>query len=185
MYGILGENESDVATLTVLVRRLAKDDSLPITGRGYEGASEMLRNGARQVGLFQSLYDCKRFIVCHDADGPDPAPKRLLVQQRIVKPSAVADACCIVIPVQELEAWILADIECAVRVFSSWRPSPIRNPESIASPKEFLVRFSRDSKRRPRYNHVVHNEKMAMHLDLEKLERKCPAFSVLAKFVRG
>ncbi len=173
------------ATLKVLVRRLVKNASLPINGRGYEGANEMLRNGAKQLDLFKTLYACERFIVCHDADGLDPAPKRLLVQERIVMPSKVADACCIVVPVQELEAWILADIECAVKVFPSWRPSPIQNPERIDSPEEYLKRLSRDNKKRPRYDHVIHNEKMAKHLDLDKVQKKCPAFLVLVSFVRG
>ena len=185
MYGILGEDDSDVATLKVLVRRLAKDESLRIKGKGYSGAGELLRKGAKQLNLLKVLHSCKRFIVCHDADGPDPEPKHALVNERIVKCSEVSDACCILIPVQELEAWILADIESAVNVFPSWRPAAIQNPEKIASPKEHLEKLSRDDKQRPRYSHAVHNEKMARHLDLEKVRRKCPAFSVLVEFVCG
>ena len=183
MYGILGEDDSDVATLRTLVRRLAQDESLPIRGKGYGGSGEMLRKGSKQLDLFKRLYSCERFIVCHDADGPDPEPKRTLITERIVKPSGITDACCILVPVQELEAWILADIECAVNLFSSWRPAPIQNPEKIVSPKEYLEKLSRDSKQRPRYSHAVHNEKMAKHLDLDKVRRKCPAFSELAQFV--
>jgi hypothetical protein len=168
-----------------LVRRLAQDDSLPIKGKGYGGAGEMLRKGAKQLDLFKALYSCERFIVCHDADGLDPKPKRTLVQEKIVKPSGVADACCILVPVQELEAWMLADIECAVNIFPSWRPEPIPNPEKIASPKEHLEKLSRDSKKRPRYSHAVHNEKMAKHRDLDKVRNKCPAFFELVKFVCG
>ena len=185
MYGILGEDDSDVATLKVLVRRLAKDESLRIKGKGYGGAGELLRKGVKQLNLFKTLHSCERFIVCHDADGPDPEPKRALVNERIVKCSEVGDACCILIPVQELEAWILADIESAVNIFPSWRPAAIQNPENIVSPKEHLEKLSRDSKQRPRYSHAVHYEKMARHLDLEKVRHKCPAFSVLVGFVCG
>ena len=184
MYGILGEDNSDVAMLKVLVRRLANDKSLPVKGKGYGGAGEMLRKGAKQLDLFKALYSCERFIVCHDADGPDPGPKKILVDERIVKPSGVANACCILVPVQELEAWILADIECAINIFTSWQPAPIQNPEKIVSPKEYLEKLSRDSKQRPRYSHAVHNEKMAKHLDLDKVQNKCPAFSELVEFVR-
>jgi hypothetical protein len=183
VYGILGEDNSDVATLKVLVRRLAQDKSLSIRGKGYDGAGDLIRKGAEQLGLFR-LLGCKRFIVFHDADGPNPEPKRKLVDEQVVQPSGVGDACCIVVPVQELEAWMLANIECAVKVFSSWRPGPISNPESIPSPKEHLERLSRDSRQRPRYDHAVHNEVMARHLDLDKVERKCREFSVLARFIR-
>ena len=103
MYGILGEDQSDVETLKVLVRRLAGDPSLRIKGKGYGGAAEMLRKGARQLRLFRDLQ-CTRFIVCHDADGPDPSSRQELVRQKVVKPSGISDECCIVVPVQELEA---------------------------------------------------------------------------------
>ena len=134
MYGILGENESDVGTLKVLVRRLARDESLPVKVKGFGGAGEMLRKGAKYLRLFNSLHRCVRFIVCHDADGLDPNPKARLVTERIVKPSGVGEGCCVVVPVQELEAWILADIECATNIFSSWKPLAIGNPERIANP---------------------------------------------------
>jgi len=182
VYGILGEHDSDVATLKVLVRRLAHNESLRIKGIGCGGGGEMLRKGAQHLRVLQD-WKCMRFIVCHDADGPYPNPKRELVTREVVKPSGIDQACCVVIPVQELEAWILADIECATKIFTSWKPSPIQNPERIARPKEHLERLSRDSKQRPRYSHATHNERMAKYLDLEKVRQKCPAFEVLVAFV--
>ena len=182
MYGILGEDSSDVATLKVLVRRLAGDESLTIKVQGYSGCAQMLRKGARQLRLFQNL-GCTRFIICHDADGPDPKPNRERVRNRIISPSGISNNYCIVVPVQELEAWILADIECATNIFSSWKPNAIQNPESISSPKEHLEKLSRTSRQRPIYRHAVHNEQMAKHLDLQKISRKCPEFRELEKFV--
>ncbi len=142
----------------------------------------MLRKGASQLRLFQNL-GCTRFIVCHDADGPDPIPNRERVKNRIINPSGIRRDYCIVIPVQELEAWILADIECATNIFSSWMPAAIRNPEAISRPKEYLEKLSRTCRQRPRYIHAVHNEQMAKHLDLKKVSRKCPAFRDLEEFV--
>jgi len=182
VYGILGEDSSDVATLKVFIRRLAGNESLLIKMKGYSGSGEMLHKGARQLRDFQNR-GCTRFIVCHDADGPDPNPKRELVRDHIIKPSGIRKDYCIVVPVQELEAWILADIECATAIFPSWRPSAINNPEQVASPKEHLEKLSRSSNQKPRYSHAVHNEKMARHLDLDKVSQKCPAFRELATFV--
>jgi hypothetical protein len=182
VYGILGEDDSDVQTLKVLVKRLAGNESLRVKTKGYGGCGEMLRKGARQLQLFRSL-NMTRFIVCYDADGPDPEPKRQLVVRKIAEPSGLESGWCVVVPVQELEAWILADIECAVNIFPSWRPSPIDNPEAIPEPKEFVEKLSRDSRKRPRYSHAIHNEKMALHLDLKKVAAKCPAFKVLRDFV--
>jgi hypothetical protein len=184
LYGILGDDESDVETLKVLVRRLARNEALPVKTKGYGGCAKMLHKGAKQLALFKSL-ECTRFIVCYDADGPDPKPKHDLVRARIVAPSGIDKGVCIVIPVQEIEAWLLADIECATKIFTSWKPTPITNPEQIPSPKEYLEKLSRDSRQRPRYSHAAHNEKMAKYIDLRKVSNKCSAFRVLAEFVTG
>jgi hypothetical protein len=183
VYGILGEDESDAQTLKVLVTRLAGGQRLTVRPKGYGGGGKLLRDGARDLKAFRML-GLTRFIVCHDADGPNPQPTRDLVMQRIVRPSGLTEDCCIVIPVQELEAWILADIGCASKIFPSWRPSPIENPETIAKPKEYLEKLSRDGKHRPRYRHATHNEKMAAHLDLNTVAKKCPAFTTLVAFVK-
>jgi hypothetical protein len=184
VYGILAEGKSDAGTLKVLVRKLAGDDRLPVRTKGYGGSGELLNKGAKDLGTFKTL-GVTRFIVCQDADGPDPAPKRNLVTQRIVGLSGLGEECCIVIPVQELEAWILADIECASKIITSWHPEPIESPESIVNPKERLENLSRDSKRKQRYFHRTDNERIAAHLDLKKVAKKCPAFQVLVAFVKN
>jgi len=178
----LGEHSSDVNTLKVLVRRLIRNETLPIKIKGYSGCAQMLRKGAEQLKAFLNL-GCTRFIVCHDADGSDPEPNRERVRNRIISPSGIRSDYCIVVPVQELEAWILADIECATNIFSSWTPAVIHNPEAIPSPKEYLEKLSRTSRHRPRYIHAVHNEKIAEHLNLKRISQKCPAFRELEKFV--
>jgi len=184
VYAILGEDITDANTLKVLVRRLAHNDSLRVTPKGFGGCSKMLRKGAMELRNLHRLKHT-RFIICHDADGPDPGPKREIVRDQIVEPSGVTEPCCIVIPVQALEAWILADIECATRLFRSWVPKPIDNPEQIAKPDEHLERLSKGSNGRPRYSHATHNEQMAKYLDIEAVKRKCPSFRILADFVTG
>ncbi len=184
MYGILGESQSDVNTLRVFVRRIADNDLLSIKAKGYEGCAEMLRKGARQLDLFADL-GCSRFIVCYDSDGADPATRRKKVEDEIVKKSSSAHPCCVVVPVQELEAWLLADIECATNIFSSWKPAPILNPEAIPSPKEHLEKLSRANNRRPRYAHSTHNERMAKYIDLQKVHQACPSIRPLFQFVLG
>jgi hypothetical protein len=182
MYGILAEDDSDTQVLKILVRRLAGNPSLHVKTKSFGGCGRLLRKGAKQLRLFGDL-NLRRFIVCHDADGLDPSENRDLVMREIVRPSGMTSQCCIVVPVQELEAWILADIECACKVFGSWRPKAIANPESISNPKEYIERLSRGDNRRPLYSHATHNEKMAAHLDLEKVKTKCRSFVALDAFV--
>ena len=182
MYGIIGEDASDVNVLKVLVRRLRQDAGVPIKVKGYAGCGEMLRKGVAQLCAFADL-GCTRFIICHDADGPDPAERFHRVNQELVRPAGIAGRCCVVIPVQELEAWILADIQAVTNVFASWHPESVANPESIQSPKEHLERLSRALNLRPRYSHATHNERVAKYLDLAMVKRKCPSFRPLQEFV--
>jgi Domain of unknown function (DUF4276) len=160
VYGMIGEDDSDVETLKVIVRRLANNSNLPIMAKGYSGCAEMLRKGARQL---QACCDsgCTKLIVCYDSDGCPVAERVSAVHEHIVKPFGGSKPYVVVVPVQELESWILADIKAVTRVFPSWRPREVVSPELIRSPKEHLEKLSRDAKKRPRYSHATHNRVVA------------------------
>ena len=188
MYGVLGEDKSDVATLKVLIRRLAHDKPVLIKTKGYSGCGEMLKEGGKQLKLFAKL-GCNRLIICYDSDNEEPENRYQEVVKRIIKKSGLTglktEIICILIPVQELEAWILADIEAVTHIFKNWPPKPISNPESIENPKEYLEKLSRDAKNRPRYNHATHNEKIAQYIDLNKIIKKCSSFNPLVELVES
>ena len=161
MYGIIGEGQSDVAMLQVLIRRLAKDDSLNIRPRHFGGCGKLLKEGRAQLVAFQNT-GCKQFVVCHDADGVSPEHIRQKILNQIVRPAGLTQKTCILVPVQAIEAWILADIRAVTKVLSSWRPKPLtHDPESISDPKAQLYGLSYNNKRRPVYVHNVHNHKIA------------------------
>lgn len=185
MYGILGEDDSDTDTLKVLIRRLANDPSLSIRPKGFNGCAEMLRKGARQLRAFANT-GCTRFVISYDADRCDPTLRHREVIERIVNPSGIGFPCCVLIPVQEIEAWILADIQAVSKVLTSWNPSPLETePERIDDPKEYLEALSRNNKKKPIYDHATHNAKVAKHLNLDRLRTRCPSFVPLARFICG
>ncbi|MCY2953486.1 MAG: DUF4276 family protein [Planctomycetota bacterium] len=183
MYGVLGEDKSDVDTLKAIIRKIAGNESISICGHGFDSASQMLKRGESVIRLLADL-GCRWFIIAYDADGSDPHARWQDVYSRVVKPAGI-ESYCIVIPVQELEAWILADIEAVTKVFTGWCPTPIEYPEHIPKPKELLEKLSRDSKHRPRYSHATHNHRVAKYLDLEKVQQKCASIRPLINFVRG
>ncbi len=185
MYGILGEEDSDAQSLKVLVRGLANQANMSILARGFSGCGDLLNKGSRQLRAFAD-QGCDRFVVCHDADGADPSEKHNEIMQRVIAPSRIATSYCVVIPVQELEAWILADIEAVSNVFPSWRPAPIReNPEAIRNPKERLQRASQRHNKKPIYDPTTHNQRVAKYLRLDHVRRRCPSFERLSYFVTG
>ena len=181
MYGVIGEDKSDVATLKVLIRRLANDESVTVKGMGYSGCAQMLRKGAKQLELFLN-HGCDRFVVCYDADQKKPRDRYNEVVEKVLKRSRLTGLMCILIPVQELEAWILADVGAGANIFKKWNAKEINSPERIANPKERLEKISKKGTR-PRYSHATHNEKLAKHLDLEKVRQKCPSFRPLVDLV--
>lgn len=143
----------------------------------------MLKKGASQLKLF-SEKGVERFVVCYDADRADPLAREREVQKKVWNKAGVEGECCIVIPVQELEAWILADLSSVSKVITSWAPKDVLSPESINDPKEHLERLSKEHQK-PKYIHAIHNQKIAHYLDLNKVAAKCRSFAPLKNFVVG
>jgi hypothetical protein len=184
MIAVLGEHKSDAETLVAIVKRLLGDERASILRKGYSGCGELCRKGKHQLRQFAER-GARQFIVAHDADGPEWEPVREKVLRMIVRPAEVEETTCIVIPVQELEAWMLADEKAVARVIPSFKFKAVKSPELQKDPKEHLVWLSRDVRAKPRYVHAVHNPRIAEHLDFDRVSRKCPSFRPLRKFVEG
>lgn len=184
MFGVLGEDQSDGSVLQCLIRRIGKDTSIRVKPKGYGSKGGVLTKGHRDIkGLLDLGW--KFFVVCLDADGPDDTQTMADIRDKVIMPSGVENDACCVVPIQELEAWILADIAAVTQVFTSWvNPKEITNPEKIDSPKEYLEGQSKGANNKPRYSHATHNEKVAAHLNLDVVYRKCPSFRVFDIFVR-
>jgi hypothetical protein len=183
MYAILGEDQSDFDTLTVIVRRLLNNESVPVKGKGFGGCGKLLRECAKSMSLLRRT-GCQRFILCHDSDNNEPEDVRKRILQSVEDDMRDSSFCCIVIPVRAIEAWILADVQALTKVFKGWRPKCIGNPEAVSDPCAELERLSRQENGRPRYVHATHNAAVAKHLDLELVATRCPSFRPLAKFVK-
>lgn len=188
-YGILGEADSDRSTLKVLIRRLHAENNLEkpqfSSGPKYTGHGEITKKGARDLrALFGQGYN--KFIIARDADKKDLNSLRSEIISKVIGPSRINDKniFCIVIPVQAIEAWLLADITKAISKFPSWVPcKDITRPESILNPKEEITRLISKSNGKSLYNHVTDNEELAKHISLELLAKRCPSFKPLEDLV--
>ena len=185
MYGIIGEEASDTQVIKVIIRNLTGAQKQKCLCQGYSGDGELFNNGARDLRSFKN-QGCTKFVVCYDADGPDPSQRDERVIQEIIRPAGIESDYCVVIPVQELEAWILADIQAVSKVFTGWKPSPFKeNPEGVKDPKERLISENRKHFGKPKYTPSTHNPKVANYLDLFMVRKRCPSFEKLAKWVTG
>jgi hypothetical protein len=186
MYLVIAEDSSDFNCLKILIKRLANNNAISIAGKGYNCCGDMLNKGAALLRLYDKQKGYSKFIICYDRD-KDPSQQRYeQVVVKIIKPAEInkSKKICIVIPTEEIEAWILADIQAVSKVIPSWQPeNKYPNPEEIANPKETLERLSRENKPKPLYSHNTHNEQVMKHIDLDIVKKKCPSFVELTEFV--
>ena len=183
MFAVLAEDRSDVDSLVVLIRRISGMTNATILRKGFGGCGELCRKAWSHIKDFAD-QGATHFIVCHDSDGNDPEAVREKVLGSLRAKLDVPKDCCIVVPVQELEAWIIADEEAIKRAMPSLVIKPVARPETVPSPKEWLRSESRRGRSRPLYSPPIHNAKVAAYLDLKKVEKKCPSFGELVAFVR-
>lgn len=183
MYGIIGEDGSDVDMLVELVRRISGNERLPVRKQGFSGSGELFKKGILTLRTF-SLMRCSRYIIVYDSDGDHPDTRKRRIVEEIINRSGVAGEFCALVPTQEIEAWILADIGCVTQQFPGWKPTrEYANPEGINSPKEFLRRLSREGVAKPRYSNAIHNPVLARYLNLDVVKAKCPSFEPLFTLV--
>lgn len=182
MFAVLAEDRSDVDSLVVLIKRISGMNNATVQRKGFSGCGELCRKAWSHIQEFADK-GATHFIVCHDSDGNDPVEIKKKVLENLGARIIVPKNCCIVVPVQELEAWIIADEEAIHKAIPSLVIKPVARPETLTSPKEWLVNESRRGRSRPLYVPTIHNVKVAEHLDLKKVERKCPSFCALVAFV--
>lgn len=185
MYAILGEDKSDVEMLNTLVRRIAKTSNLTIRTKGYTGCSELLCKGAKQIKAYYAL-GISKFIICYDSDRSPAKEHYDAIIEKIIKKSGISGAFCALVPIQEIESWILADLQAVAKIIPSWKPpKEFSNPEMQNDPKEYLEKLSRAANNKPLYVHAIHNPKVADHLNLEAIVNKCPSSLPLFEMVQG
>lgn len=184
MLGLIGENRSDTDTLRILCRRFTAAPNLPIRQVSCRGGGNIFRAGARHLRLL-AQRGCNKIILCHDADGPEPESTRARLQSHVLNQVSVNSSICLLVPVQAIEAWLLADVAKAQFIFADWPVADFSNPERVPAPRSYLERLSRNPERRTRYVHTIHNARLAEHIDLNLVVFRCPSIVPLQEFLRG
>lgn len=174
MFAILAEHDSDAEVLDCIVRKHFEGRRFSVKRKGYDGCPGLMRKGQRDIRAWIG-QGISRFLICHDSDAHPPKSIRELVKSKIVGTS-VATGYCIVVPVQEIEAWLIADETAINEVIPSFRFEGHPNPESIDSPKEWLIRKSRASNGKPLYSPTTFNAAVARRLTFDTVAKKCPSF---------
>ena len=97
--------------------------------------------------------------------------------------SARKAARLICIPVEEIEAWFLADRGLVSRRVAHGRKCrDYLHPHAVVRPKELLQRLSCDAGGHVHYS-TNDNHRLAAELSLDVCAARCPAFADLRRFV--
>jgi hypothetical protein len=178
--GIIAEDKSDVDVIDVII---SKSTNAAYTPKSFVGnGCGRIRNKCREWAENLRERGCALLILVHDLDaGSLRELQRVLANALGNSPLKPA---VIVIPVREIEAWLLADhnaIRAALNIHETIKKIP--NPEGLAKPKEYLRDLIyRASKKRTTYLNTVHNAKIARASQMSCF-RRCESFRPLQDFI--
>lgn len=171
--GVIAEDRSDVDVITEILAKYMTRNTFsikPIVGHGCGKIKQKCDSWSRF--LFKS--GCEHVFLFHDLDRDNEANLRKLLEKKF-SPKGTPNS-LIVIPIEELEAWLLSDTEAIQHVFSlPKRPKKISNCESVTSPKEHLANIVWLGGRK-RYVSTIHNKKISERISLENLKR-CSSYT--------
>lgn len=179
IIGLIAEDDSDIDVATVILNKYAERSKFSIQKFVGNGCGK-LRNKCASWAKNLINSGCRYIIVLHDADrlGEEKVRKTLVEK---LSPKRFPNA-IIVIPVEELEAWLLCEPEAIRATFNlKEMPKTYKNCEAVNSPKEELCRIIYSASRK-RYLNTVHNKRIAEKIQLASL-RKCSSFQPLDKFI--
>ena len=184
MLAVLGEDKSDANAVAILIKRILMRFEISVKTKGFNGCGDLRNKVARDARNFARL-GIKWVVVCHDADQNNPTTIRQRIYDRFEANDAVREKVFVVVPTQEIEAWILADTASALSMLNVICNRVYHTPENIQNPKEVLVELSRDvNRKKTRYVPRIHNEKAMSEIDLRLIESRCPSFREFADFIR-
>lgn len=177
--GVIAEDDSDVEVLREILLKYAADR--PFSVKKFVGSGcGRLKNKCRVWA--QALFDrgCSHVLLLHDLDRGNIDELRAKLAEKVS--AAEFPRALIVIPVEEMEAWLLSD-ESALRETFSLKKCPKRysNCEAVRSPKEEIARLVWTLTHK-RYLNTVHNVRIAKLASLMNL-RRCPSFLPLDGYV--
>lgn len=180
--GVIAEDNSDVAVLYELTSKLITPNRFAFK-RWVGGGCGMLRRKCAAWAKNLLQRGCTHLVVIHDLDTNLESKLREELTKYIK--DIAFDRYIILIPIHEVESWLLADAAALQKVFNMNRiPQTPCNPEAIMKPKERLrdIVF-KNTKKEKRYLNTIHNQKIAKELRIGELKRKCASFRSYPVFI--
>lgn len=178
--GIIAEDSSDVSVIYVILGKYLSSNDFSVKKFVGNGCGK-LRNKCGAWANMLVKSGCEHILIFHDRDRNEEKAIREVLESKVCKeefPNSI-----IVIPVEELEAWLLADSN-AIKVAFNLKnaPNQISDCEAVESPKEFLRDMVWKIGKK-RYLNTTHNKKIAEQSNISSFLR-CKSYKSFDKYVR-
>jgi len=176
-FGIVVEGPFDEMVLRELIPKCL-GAGCEIVSRAWSTSGGVARKFCNSLNEFKYIGIQKAFVV-RDWDGKDPSLLVADMRTRMGNRQYPFPVNLIVI-VQELEAWLLADERAIAAVTSSPVPRQADPIESIVCPKETLKRILSPTLI---YTREVARSIAAAIVDTDRVADRCPAFRSFRQYV--
>jgi len=179
-FGIIAEDFSDVEVVKKFAKKLLGRNisTRYFVGKGCGQIKKKLRGWCNAL----EIKGCSQVILVHDLDRRNAETLRAQLQSELNL--APQKKKVLVVPIEELEAWLLSDhlaIKAALKLRRAIKEE--HHPERVPSPKEHLGRLIlKASDGKVTYVNTVHNTLITDHVDISLVKKKCPSFLPLAQF---
>ncbi len=177
--GVIAEGGSDVDVLYELSCKLMPENSFAFKKFVGQGCGKLRK---KCTAWAQNLMSrgCSHLVVLHDLDENDEDELRKELSDRVS--NVGFSGYVVLIPVREIEAWLLVDATALRTVFRLQRtPTVPRRPETVSRPKEKLRDIVWGAGKK-RYVNTIHNRKIAAQLRICRL-RKLRSFRPYPRFL--
>lgn len=179
LIGVIAEDDTDIEVIKLIIGKYIPRNDFKIKKFVGNGCGK-LRNKCSVWAQNLFAVGCDHVFVFHDLDRHTENDLRKLLERKV--PIKEFPNSLIVIPVEEIEAWLLADSIAIKQVFSIKEDiKPIKDCEKINAPKEELGRIVWRLVKK-RYVNSIHNAKLADKVSLDSL-RKCKSYIPFDNYV--
>ncbi len=179
--GIIAEDDSDVDVVDQLIPKVVPGKEYSIRKFVGHGCGR-IQGKCAQWAIVLKARGCTMLIVLHDLD--TRVLSKLESELRQILGHCPIQKNVIVIPIREIEAWLLSDNVAIQKAMNLGSVVPrVPNPQNITDPKKKLgeIIYLRSGKRK-RYLNSVDNRKIAAEIDLNNL-RRCSSFVPMEEFL--
>ena len=177
--GVIAEEVNDVDVLYEFTCKLVEENKFSFKKFVGRGCGKLRRKCTAWAEDLKRR-GCPYLVVIHDLDKHNETSLRTELSNSVHHIDF--DRYVILIPIKEIEAWLLTDASALKTVFNMSRlPKLPNSPEQLQDPKKFLSDIVYKNVKKY-YVNTIHNRKIAAEIKISEMEN-CKSFQPYSVFM--